>query len=302
VEALKICDQFPDLLVQEVDFTGGEPLLRMDWMEIAGRLNDMGITMGLLTNGQICELDIIPPLKEIGISNVGISLDGLEQTHDFIRGSKGSFIKVLKSISMLQKANLSFIVITTVNAFNIQDLPAMLQMLQSIGVRKWRVQPTIPIGRVKDNRELRTDDSWVAELVYFIRRFKPKAKLGGLDIICGDGLEYIEENSIERPWRGCPAGLTACSITSDGKVIGCLSMTPDLIEGDLRKKDLWSIWFDQSSFGYSRKFSADQLGPNCNSCDMAAECIGGCSSCSYALTGHFHNNPYCFYRNNKLIK
>ena len=50
-EALSICDQFPDLLVQEVDFTGGEPLLRSDWKEIANRLIDQGINVSILTHG-----------------------------------------------------------------------------------------------------------------------------------------------------------------------------------------------------------------------------------------------------------
>lgn len=299
-EALKICDQFPNLLVQEVDFTGGEPLLRADWADIALYLRDLGISTTILTNGLVIRPDIISQIKDAGISKVGMSLDGLEQTHDRIRGRRGSFEHVIRCIKMVMEAKLPFIVITTVNALNIHELPAILRLLQSLGVRCWRLQPVIPTGRVKNSRELGTDAQWITELVRFIRYWKPRAKKNGTRIICGDGLEFIDENVIKKPWRGCPAGIISCDIMSDGRVKGCSSMPDELVEGDLRKKDLWDIWFHPDSFAYNRRFSPDKLGPNCMSCDKAAECLGGCSACSYAATGSFHNNPYCFYRNNNI--
>jgi len=298
-EALKLCDQFPNLLVQQVDFTGGEPLLRKDWMDIALHLHDLGIIATLLTNGLVLDCDIVSLLKEAGISNIGMSLDGLEQTHDHIRKCKGSFKSVIRDIKILQKANLPFIIITTVNALNVHELPAILQLLRSLKVRCWRIQPMIPTGRVKNFEELGIDANWIMELVSFIQYWKPKAKENETRIICGDGLHYIDENLVNKPWRGCPAGIITCGIKSDGKVIGCLTMPDELVEGDLRKNDLWDIWYHPDSFAYTRRFSPDQLGSNCNSCSKAKECLGGCSICSYAVEGRFHNNPYCFYRNSQ---
>ena len=65
----------------------------------------------------------------------------------------------------------------------------------------------------------------------------------GPAVICADGLEYITDAPGQRPWRGCSAGIAACGIRSDGKVTGCLSMPEEIVEGDLRKDDLWNIWF-----------------------------------------------------------
>lgn len=301
-EAFDLCDQFPDLLVKEVDFTGGEALLRTDWMDIAIYLKDLEISTNILTNGLSLKSDTVSNIKEAGISAVGISLDGLEQTHDYIRGHKGAFKHVIRSIKMLKQANINLIVITTVNALNIDELPMILQLLQSEGVHSWRVQPMIPIGRVRDFGDLGLEAKWIMDLVRFVRDYRPIAKAKGMRIICGDGLELVDENWIDMPWRGCPAGLVTCGITSDGKVIGCLSMPDELVEGNLRKKSLWDIWFDPDSFAYTRRFSKSQLGPNCDSCDKSLECLGGCSTCSYAATGHFHDNPYCFYRTNEMIE
>lgn len=299
-EALKLCDQFPELLVQEVDLTGGEPLLRKDWAKIALHLRDLGIATNVLTNGLDLGLNTVSRMKDVGIACVGISLDGLEETHDRIRGFPGSFERVLKSIQMILKTDMPLNVITTVNSLNVHELPDIFQLLRSLGIEYWRVQPLIPIGRVKTSGELKIGEEVISELGNFILDWSHEAEKGSMQIIRSDGLEYIGESGAqERPWRGCPAGWSACGITSDGRVKGCLSMPDELYEGDLRKNDLWDIWFHPDSFSYTRSFSPDQLGQNCRSCDKAEDCRGGCSSSSYANTGIFHNDPYCFYRISK---
>jgi hypothetical protein len=77
---------------------------------------------------------------------------------------------------------------------------------------------------------------------------------------------------------------------------GCLSLPDNIVEGDLRQRDLWNIWFDPDSFAYTRQFSRIKLGSNWRSYDKAELCHGGCSAMSYGVTGDFHNDPYCFYR------
>jgi radical SAM protein with 4Fe4S-binding SPASM domain len=300
-EALKICDQFPALLVQEVDLTGGEPLLRKDWVEIALYLQDLGIATNILTNGLAVGSETVSQMKQVGISNVGISLDGLERTHDSIRSRNGSFEHVINSIGLLQKENINIIVITTVNDLNIDELSDILHLLQSLGVRHWRLQPLIPIGRVINFKELEMSSQGILKLGNFIRYWTPKAAAKGMQIICSDGLEYIEGTTMpDRPWRGCPGGWVTCGITSDGKVKGCLSLPDEVVDGDLRKNDLWDIWFHPNSFVYSRYCSTEQLGYNCISCDKATECKGGCSANSYAATGVYHNDPYCYYKLNNI--
>ena len=103
-------------------------------------------------------------MKEVGISNVGISLDGLEPTHDRIRGVKGAYQQVMSGMKMMKEANLPFVVLTTVNSLNIRELPTIMKMLQSLGASRWRAQPLIPMGRVKSCRELEMNDGDILEL------------------------------------------------------------------------------------------------------------------------------------------
>jgi radical SAM protein with 4Fe4S-binding SPASM domain len=302
-EALGICDQFPALLVQQVDFTGGEPLLRKDWIAIALRLKDLGISTHMVTNGQCLVPETVALMKQANISTVGISLDGLEDTHDYIRGRPGSFKHVIRVINLLKQENIPTIVITTVNRANIYELPDIIHLLESLEIQRWRLQPLIPEGRATNFEELEIGNQEILELGDFIRKWIPEAARKDLQIICSDGLQYIvETEKNERQWRGCPAGWVTCGITSEGKVKGCLSLPDELIEGDLRKRDLWDIWFDSDSFAYSRVFSPEQIGSNCSACDKTENCKGGCSSSSYAATGHFHDDPCCFYRINNNVR
>ena len=296
-EALAICDQFPALLVQEVNFTGGEPLLRADWFEIAVYLRKLDIATKVITNGLTLTPDLIKRLIDADIGSIGVSLDGLEEHHDYVRDSPGLFRQVVSGIEKLIEAELPVTVLTTVNTLNISELPLLYEYLLSLGVRRWQVQPLFPLGRVREMPHLQLTDREYLRFGAFVAQHSNHAVSNGIEILPGDSFGYFTEyDKRSPPWRGCPAGLVSCGVTSDGKVKGCLSMPDELVEGDLRKKDLWEIWFDQSSFQYTRNYSVKMLGENCKDCDEAKLCQGGCSSMSYGATETFHNDPYCFYR------
>lgn len=293
-EALSICEQLPDLLVQEVDFTGGEPFLRPDLLIIARKLQNLRIKTNILTHGYGYSADDIRRLQDAGISGAGISLDGLEKTHDYIRRSNGSYASVLRTIGHFQEAEMPYNVITTVNARNISELPEMYLKLSESKVKYWRLQAIIPMGRVAQTPELELGEDQFHKLGQFIRKHYKPADTDSLNLICSDGLQYVIPTA--KPWQGCGAGIVTCGITAEGKIKGCLSMPDELVVGDLRKNSLWDIWFDERSFVYNRNFQKNDLGENCKSCEKAEECKGGCSSSSYVMTNVFHNDPFCFHR------
>ena len=280
-EALKVCDQFPELLVQEVDFTGGEPLFRTDWEIIASRIAKLGIHLQMITNGVLMNPDMAARIANAGINGLGFSLDGMEKTHDTIRCFPGLFRRVINGIEQAIKAGLDIAVLTTVNAQNLNELPEILSLLCSVGVHRWQLQPLFPLGRAKNNHQLMLSQEQFMQIGAFLESYGMLAEKDGFTIEMADSLGYGTHCDV-RPgvWPGCPAGIVGCGITSDGKIKGCLSMPDELIEGDLRENDLWSIWFHPNSFVYNRRFSVDDLGPACRGCDRGTVCKGGCSSMS----------------------
>lgn len=296
-ECLAICDQFPALLVQEVDFTGGEPLLNPNWPRIAGRLRDLGIPARMVTNGVNLTHGTIALMKDSGLAGVGVSLDGLEQTHDYVRCLPGMFERVVEGLGRLVTADLQPTVITAVNALSLPELPRIHELLRSIGVRAWQLQPIFPSGRSLDASDLHLTPGQYMELGRFVAEWGPRSVGCRPEIRPADSCGYFTELAFGPEWCGCSAGIAACGIMSDGRVKGCLSMPDDLVEGSLREQDLWDIWFRPGAFSYTRDFPESgcaALGPNCEGCEHGLQCAGGCSSMSYTTTGRFHNTPYCF--------
>jgi len=294
-EALALCGQFPDLLVQEVNFTGGEPLLREDWPDIARRLAQLGLPVKILTNGLALDGDTIRRLADLGIAGVGVSIDGLATTHDRIRGRPGLHKRLLRALEGLLAVDLPLTVITTATHANLDELPALYHILTGMGVTRWQIQPVFPLGRSRSAAEFLHLSP--ERYLHFGRLFRMIRDVAEIDVLPGDSFGYYTGlDTREPPWRGCPAGLYSCGITSDGRVKGCLSLPDELTEGDLRRHDLWEIWFQPDAFAYTRHFTPAALGDHCRDCEYGEQCQGGCSAMSWGATGSFHNDPYCFHR------
>jgi radical SAM protein with 4Fe4S-binding SPASM domain len=295
-ECLALCDQFPELLVQEADFTGGEALLKSGWERIARRLRDLRIQTRMITNGSSLSPDVIGLMRDSGLQTVAVSLDGLEATHDHVRGIDGMFRRVVTGLERLVAAGLNPAVITAVNGLSVAELPRMRDLLRSIGVRAWQIQHLLPSGRGLDSAELHVNEEQYFEIGRFVLASSQDSGCADIEIRTADSCGYFFSDLMyESNWNGCSAGIVGVGIMSDGRVKGCLSMPDDLVEGDLRKNDLWDIWFRPEAFAYSRDWDYRLLGPNCAGCEHGEQCRGGCTSMSYAITGITRNDPYCFH-------
>jgi len=264
---------------------------------VSAHLRKIDIPYKVLTNGANLSTELIRRLKDNGLAGMGISLDGLAQTHDRIRCKPGIYDHIQRYIPEILSAGIPLTIITTANAQNLAELPGLLAMLVKEGVRFWQIQPFFPLGRGKVNDWLRLSEDDYLKLGEFVNKWSGWAAERGMDILPADSYGYFGQYDKRDPaWQGCSAGLYACGITSDGKIKGCLSMPDNLVEGDLREHELWDIWFDPQAFSYNRSFTCADLGGNCSGCDLGAQCKGGCSAMSVGCTDGFHNDPMCFYR------
>ena len=296
-EALEICDQLPELLVQEVNFTGGEPLLRKDWPKLADRLRSLGIAVKILTNGLAVDQDVIRKISDLGVAGVGVSLDGIAATHDWIRNREGAFDSAVTAIEALMEAEIPPTVITTVNGMNVGELPQVLELLDLLGVERWQVQPIFPLGRSRETAKLQLSAEFYLQFGRFVAGRRNGAKTTGVRLLPGDSFGYFTDlDDRAPPWRGCPGGVFSCGITSDGRLKACLSLPDELAEGDLRSNDLWSLWFAPNAFENTRRPQPAPPESPCHGCDREADCHGGCSAMSWGSTGMLHSDSFCFHR------
>lgn len=111
-------------------FSGGEPLMRPDIYELIGHARSKGMRAVLSTNGTLITKDVARRLKELDLSYVGISLDGMQPTHDSFRGKKGAFTEALNGLRYCKEVGIKVGLRFTINKKNVQDISGIFQLLR----------------------------------------------------------------------------------------------------------------------------------------------------------------------------
>ena len=115
-------------------FSGGEPLVRKDLVELASHATSKGMRAVISTNGTLISKEKARELKSVGLSYVGISLDGLKAVHDHFRGVPGSFKKALEGIANCQAEGLKVGLRFTINKRNVAEIPGIFRLLEDLEV------------------------------------------------------------------------------------------------------------------------------------------------------------------------
>jgi MoaA/NifB/PqqE/SkfB family radical SAM enzyme len=115
-------------------FSGGEPLVRKDLPQLAAYAVEKGMRAVISTNGTLITAAMARTLKQIGLSYVGISLDGMQEINDRFRGVKGAFKSALKGIKNSQDAGIKVGLRFTVNRFNVDEIPKIFQLLEEMDI------------------------------------------------------------------------------------------------------------------------------------------------------------------------
>jgi 12,18-didecarboxysiroheme deacetylase len=131
-------------------FSGGEPLMRKDLPELAEYAVSKGMRAVISTNGTLITESIARTLKEIGLSYVGISLDGMEEIHDKFRGVKGAYKKALEGIKNCQKAGIKVGLRFTMNKINVDDIPQVFQLIDEMSIPRICFYHLVYSGRGTD--------------------------------------------------------------------------------------------------------------------------------------------------------
>jgi len=307
-EAKELCAQIIEMGVECVVLTGGEPFVREDWDEIAACLSEVGVEVQIATNGYFIDEEMIPRIKAAGVSRVSISIDGTKEIHDEGRIS-GSYEACKRAVRLLKDANIPVYAATTVTKKNFENLTALKEELEEMGVLHWKIQLGLPFGNFVLHKEDLIQPEKIIELIDFCYETD---KEGRLYIYPGESIGYytckeaivrshaLKTNKIP-VFEGCPSGITSLHIAYEGTILGISLCVGDFIEGNIRKRPLKEIWEDENAFVWRRKLTKEQLSGTCRTCDYAEVCLGGCPAVRFATTGDIcGENLYCAYHLQKL--
>ncbi len=253
--------------------TGGEPLLRKDFFEIMGYAHMLGFKWGMTSNGTLITPEVANKLYEAGMSTISISIDGLEETHDAFRQTKGGYRKAMEGIqNLIDVGKFKTIQVTTVVTHqNIGELDRLYEIFDKMDIDSWRVINIEPMGRAKLHPELiliKEDYQYMMEFIRNKRMNEEPVEYGCSHYL---GAEY--EHEIRDWYFICSAGLYVASITANGDIIACLDIErrPELVQGNILKdrfKDVWENKFKEFRIDLSDKCS------KCRSCSEKDRCHG----------------------------
>lgn len=254
-----------------INVTGGEPLVRKDLEECGKAFYDRGFPWGIVTNGQLLTPERFHSLLCSGLRAVTVSLDGIGETHDWMRGVPGSFGKALAAARMVAGSGaVEYDVVTCVNKRSYKELDRIKELLIENGIKAWRLFTVFPVGRAAHDPELRLSGEEFRGLMEFIKRSRREGRIK-VSYGCEGFLGNFEGDVRDRFFL-CSAGITIGSVMADGSIAACPSIRADYSQGNIYKgDDFMDVW--NNRYGIYRDHGWMKTG-ECASCRYWRYCRG----------------------------
>ena len=253
-----------------INITGGEPLVRQDLERCGKAFYDRGFPWGIVTNGLLLTPERFHSLLDAGMRAVTISLDGIGETHDWMRGRKGLFPKTMAAIGMVAASGaIVYDVVTCVNKRSIKQLPQIKEALVQAGVKHWRLFTVFPVGRAAQDPELRLSGEEFRLLMQFIKDTRREGIIMtsyGCEGFLGDW-----EGDVRDGFFFCSAGICTGSVMADGSIAACPSIRADFSQGNIYNDDFMDVW--NNRYQPFRDRSWARTGP-CADCKWWRFCRG----------------------------
>lgn len=313
-EAKKFIDDLADFNVPVLLFSGGEPLIRPDFFELADYAAKKGVRPTLSTNGTLITPQVAQKIKDIGVGYVGISLDGLREVNDKFRGKEGAFEAAMNGIkncvAVNQRVGLRF----TINHHNIQELENIFDFIEKENIDRVCFYHLVYSGRGNQmmNEDVTAEESRRA-MDIIIRRTRDfeerglKKEILTVDNHC-DGvymyLKALSEGKEELAKQikkyismngGNRSGIAFAEVDPMGYVHPD-QFTQHHTFGNVRERKFGDIWQDTSNpIMAGLKDRKPLLKGRCAKCKFLDNCNGNFRTRAEARTGDFwESDPSCY--------
>jgi radical SAM protein with 4Fe4S-binding SPASM domain len=291
-EIANLIDQISRMGALYVVFTGGEPLLQKDLPFLVETAISEGLRVSIDTNGTLLTMKNARALKKAGVSTIQVSIDGVKETHESIRG-QGTFEKTLEGISHALNEGIYTTLNFTVSRLNQDDLPEVIKLSKNQGVNALTMERFTPIGRGKEIEDFHQDPQEFKkslEVLLAAEGIKTNST-DPLAVFLKDKIiaSYSKEALKERIYGGCTAGVAALTISYDGEVYPCPKL--EISCGNIRASSLQDIW---ENSGVLKTIRFRRFKGRCGGCEWKNLC-GGCRAVAQAVNGDYlSDDSTCF--------
>ncbi|MDD6164360.1 MAG: putative heme d1 biosynthesis radical SAM protein NirJ2 [Anaerovibrio slackiae] len=296
-EAKTLLEQIARAGFKIMIFSGGEPLMRPDIVELVAHAASLGLRPVFGTNGTLITLEMAQKLKAAGAMGMGISLDSMDrEKHNKFRKFPGAWEGAVQGMRNCRAAGLPFQIHTTVMEWNNHELEDLTDFAVAEGAVAHHFFFLVPTGRAKtiEAESLRAE-AYEDTLTRIMKKqqeveieLKPTCAPQFLRIAAQMGLKT-------RFRRGCLAGTAYCIISPRGKVQPCAYLNMEL--GDVRQTPFDEIWKNSEVLNKLRTL---EYSGGCGSCEYKRAC-GGCRArAAYYHEGDYMaEEPWCLYHGRK---
>ena len=253
--------------------TGGEPMLRPDFFDIMAGANALGYRWGMTSNATLIDTGAARRLLETGMRTISVSIDGLPETHDAMRGVKGAWDRAMRGIqALIDCGGFDHIQVTTVvSRRSIDELDGLYRLLCGVDIDSWRLTAIEPIGRALRHPELMLTPEDHRRLLRFIKDERLKGM--PLQYGCCHFLGPEFEREVRDWYYLCSAGRLTAGIMANGDIGACLDIerTPATIQGSIFRDDFTEVW--RNRFRIFREPLAER-NETCRACPHRRWCDG----------------------------
>jgi putative heme d1 biosynthesis radical SAM protein NirJ1 len=305
-------------------FSGGEPLLRKDLTELAQYAKDKGMRAVISTNGTLISKEKAMQLKDVGLSYVGVSLDGMSDINDKFRGHDGAFDDAIQGLKNCQEQGIKVGLRFTINKHNVSDIPAIFELLERENIPRICFYHLVYSGRGSEmvEEDLTHEESRKVVDMIVQKTAELHARGYPAEVLTVDNhcdapyiyLKLLEEN----PQRAAEVYelLQMNQGNSTGIGIGCVSWNGDVHAdqfwrhhsfGNVRERKFSEIWTDTNdSLMKGLKDRKDLLranAPKCARCQWLDICNGNFRVRAEAVTGNvWGDDPACYLTEEEITK
>ncbi len=301
--------------------SGGEPLLHPDIFKISETARQKGFYVALSTNGTLITQDNIENIARIGYQYIGISLDGIGETHDRFRQKKGSFSASMQGLHLCQQNGIKAGVRFTLTQDNVEDFPAILQLLEDEDIGKFYLSHLNYGGRGNKNRGQDVffnmtrdvmEQLFAACLDWEQRGIQREVVTGNNDADAVFFLHWVRKlfpesvNLVKAKlehWGGNASGVNVANIDNLGNV------HPDTFWwhynlGNVRDRPFSEIWQDVSDpLMAGLKASPRPLKGRCQQCHYQAICNGNTRVRAQQVYGDaWQEDPGCYLKDEEIFQ
>jgi radical SAM protein with 4Fe4S-binding SPASM domain len=272
-----------------VYLTGGEPFMRSDLFDLVAHCRGLGLGVRILTNGTLVDSAMAARLREADVTGVQVSLDGLEPTHDSIRGL-GAYEKAVSGIRELLRHDVPVTVMTTVGTHNSGEVLRLWTDCVGMGVKRLAMGRLVPVGRGAGLGHLVMSPDECKELFESVAAFEGDLA-GAASVMRRDPLWRILDGGRlpDCAVAGCSIGLNGICVLQNGDILPCRRLPIRL--ANVRDESISHVWATSELLESLRARALDGA---CGDCGLRSKC-GGCRGIAYASGGDcLGPDPQCF--------